>query len=101
MDKVDIKRLLSNLKQHKADPEMLLAQAEEAYVMATQGYECELPGKYGVQAVITRNPAVAVQAVQQKLAIVKYLVEYVGNEEEEKQDLSLTIQVQAITEVVP
>lgn len=101
MDKVDVKRLLSTLKQHKADPETLLGQAEQAYLMATEGYESEVPGKFGPQSVLTRNPAIAVQAVQQKLAIVKYLVEYVGEEEQQVKEMALTINLEAISEYTP
>ena len=69
-------KTLKALKKHNAQPEDLIRQAEEVYQIALlDGVQTDkVAGRESV-TLTERQPAVAVQALQAKLAVVKFCEE--------------------------
>lgn len=64
---------LKKLKTYEATPEQLLAQAEEVYQLCLiTGIETDKVAGKEFVTLIERTPGVAVQAINTKLAIVKF-----------------------------
>lgn len=91
---INPRQVLKRLQEYKCDPESLLVQAETVYNMClVEGILTEkVAGKDKIE-LLERLPAVAVQAINTKLAVVKWLVEQAEKEADISVSEPLTINV--------
>lgn len=77
---------LKALKKHSATPEDLLRQAEEVYQLCLiDGVETDKVAGKEFVTLLERTPGVAVQAINTKLAILKFCEEQMAKQDDESQ----------------
>ena len=94
------RRLLARLAEYRADPESRLAALDDIQASCIEGITQEkLSVKDGVMTIIEKYPDVARRCVADKGQIAAEL-EAIANGET-NQEMTLVINLEAITEVVP